>query len=76
MSKVKKWKRKINTYYSGLQPQKFISDLETSGFKVRDMRERKSPPPESLLAYREVAAGMEPSETLISKDGSLGFILK
>jgi hypothetical protein len=34
MNKVKKWKKKMNTYYSDLHSQKLLSDLETSGFTV------------------------------------------
>lgn len=76
MNKVNKLKKKMNTYYSDLQPQKFISDLEASGFKVGSTKENHSQLSPQLMANREIAAGMDPKETIISKDGSLAVVLK
>lgn len=76
MSKVNKWKKKMNTYYAEVQPQKLVSDLEDSGFKVEFANERKSGLTANLLAYHEVAATYEYNDAIISKDGSLAVILK
>lgn len=76
MSKINKWKKKMNTYYAEVQPRKLLSDLEASGFKVGFANEEKLELIENLLAYREVAAASEFNDAIISKDGSLAVILK
>jgi phage portal protein BeeE len=76
MSKVNKWKKKMNTYYAEVQPQKLLSDLEVSGFKAGFASEGKPELTENLLAYHEVAIASEFNDAIISKDGSLAVILK
>jgi hypothetical protein len=76
MSKVNKWKKKMNAYYAVVQPQKLLSDLEASGFKVGFANEGKLELTENLLAYHEVAVVSEFNDAIISKDGSLAVILK
>lgn len=77
MNKVSKWKRKMNNYYAeDLQPQKLISDLEASGFKISGSKEEGTESSNCLAAYREVAVSLAPNDTLISEDGSVAVILK
>ena len=76
MSKVDKSKRRMKTYYAETTHQKFVSDLESSGFKVGVAHESKALLSDPLMTYREIAAGREADDTLVSKDGSIVALLK
>ena len=75
MSKVTKWKRKISSYYTETQHQKFISDLESSGFKVGLNHDGNRIPSDLPSAFDEIAAG-KTNDTIVSKDGSIAVIIK
>jgi hypothetical protein len=76
MNKVKKWKKKLNTYYSDLHSQKLLSDLETSGFTVSLTNENHTKLYAQVMANREIAGSSALKTTIVSGDGSLAVVLK
>jgi hypothetical protein len=75
MSKINKWKKKINAYYTEVQPPKLFSYLQGSGFKVGFSNEEKLEPINNLLASLKLRLLPNLTTRLFSKDSSVWSLL-